>query len=263
MEVPNESRTSFTLTPSQLALVGLAGLCCGAVNSIAGGGSLILFPALIASGLPLLAANVTNSVATWPGYLGGVFGFREDLKGQRSRLVGLSLATVAGTAGGCTLLLTTPTSAFNKIVPALVLFATLLLALQPRMKRWMANRAPTRGRPHKALYPALFFATIYGGYFGGAVGVVIIGALALTMADSLSRLNALKGALSLVQSTVCVIIFGLFGPVDWTAVAMVAPTTLVGGYVGARLARRMNETVLRVAIITLGLAVSVYLAILP
>jgi uncharacterized membrane protein YfcA len=248
------------VSPGDFALVAVAGLLCGAVNAVAGGGSLILFPALIASGLPTLAANVTNSVATWPGYVGGVVGFREELKGQSRRLFPLAMVSLAGSISGCALLLTTSTAAFDLVVPALVLFATLLLAAQPRLKRWMADRAPTPNRPHRGLYPALFLATVYGGYFGGALGVIIIGALALTLADSLPRLNALKAALTLVDCSVSVVIFGLFGPVDWLAVAVAAPTCLLGGYLGARLARRLNEARLRAAVITLGLSVTIYLA---
>lgn len=251
------------MSSSEVLLVAVAGLLCGAVNAVAGGGSLILFPALIASGLPTLAANVTNSVATWPGYVGGVLGFRDDLQGQGRRLLSLLVVSLAGSITGCVLLLTTPVAAFDLIVPALVLFATLLLAVQPRLKRWMAGRSapPTwSDRPHRGLYPALFLATIYGGYFGGALGVIIIGALAMTMTDSLPRLNALKAALTLVDCTVSVVIFGLFGPVAWPSVAVAAPTCLLGGYLGARLARRLNEAHLRTAIISLGLSVSAYLA---
>jgi uncharacterized membrane protein YfcA len=241
-----------------MMVVILAGLLCGIVNAVAGGGSLILFPALVAGGLPTLAANVTNSVATWPGYVGGVLGFREDLKGQARRLIPLTLITLAGSTTGCVLLLTTPTSAFDLVVPALVLFATLLLAAQPRLKRWAAKRTHTASRPRRGLYPAMFLATIYGGYFGGALGVIILGALALTMADSLPKLNALKGVLSLIDCTVSVVIFGLYGPVSWFAVAIAAPSTLIGGYLGARLARRLNEAHLRAAVVTLGLAVTAY-----
>lgn len=248
------------MSPNDLLLVAVAGLLCGAVNSVAGGGSLILFPAMIAAGLPTLVANVTNSVATWPGYVGGILGFREELRGQRRRAVQLALVSLGGSVTGCVLLLTTPVAAFDVIVPVLVLFATLLLAIQPRLKRWMADHAPTVDRPHRWLYPALFAATIYGGYFGGALGVIIIGTLALTMADSLPRLNALKAALTLVDCTVSVVIFGLFGPVDWVSVAVAAPTCLLGGYLGARVARRLNEAALRAAVIGLGLAVSGYLA---
>lgn len=237
----------------------MAAFACGAVNAVAGGGSLILFPALVASGLPTLSANVTNAVATWPGYLGGVLGFREELKDQKGRLVTLSLFTVAGSLSGCVLLLTTPSEAFDSVVPALVLFATGLLWVQPRVKKWMARRAPTKDKPNRGLYPALFLAAIYGGYFGGALGVIVISALALTMVGELPKLNALKGALSLVNCTVTVVIFSLFGPVVWSSVALAAPCTLLGGYAGARFARRLNDKVLRWSIIGLGLAVSIYL----
>lgn len=247
------------MTPTQSLIVAVAGFFCGAVNAVAGGGSLILFPALIAGGLPTLDANVTNSVATWPGYLGGVFGFREELRGEGKRLAGLALVSFLGSVTGCVLLLTTSTEAFDLVVPVLVLFATSLLWIQPRVKSWMARRTPATESRSSALYPSLFLATIYGGYFGGALGVIIIGTLALTMADELSKLNALKGALSLVDCTVSVIIFGLFGPVDWWAVLIACPCTLVGGYAGARLARKLNEVYLRWSIIALGLAVSGYL----
>lgn len=245
------------MTGGSFGLVAAAGFLCGAVNSVAGGGSLILFPALIATGMPTLVANVTNSVATWPGYVGGVLGFREDLRHERKRLSSLVLATIAGSTTGCVLLLTTSSVAFDVVVPALVLFATLLLAVQPRMRGWMSrHRSSVSSR---WLVPSIFLATIYGGYFGGALGVIIIAALALTMAESLPKLNALKGALSLVDGTVSVVVFGLWGPVDWTGVLIAAPTTLLGGYWGARFARRLNEAYLRAAVIGLGLMVTAYL----
>lgn len=247
------------MSPTELVLVAVAGLLCGMVNAVAGGGSLILFPALIASGLPTLPANVTNSVATWPGYVGGLYGFRDELKGLRNQVIPMGLISLLGSVTGCVLLLTTPTSAFDLVVPVLVLFATMLVVIQPRVKRWMAARAPTPDRHHRALYPGLFLATIYGGYFGGALGVIIIGTLALTTSDSLPRLNAIKSALTLVDCTVSVVIFGLFGPVDWLRVAVAAPTTLLGGYLGARIAKRLDEGKLRFAIVSLGLTVSAYL----
>lgn len=247
------------MSAAELALVAVAGLLCGMVNAVAGGGSLILFPALIASGLPTLAANVTNSVATWPGYVGGLYGFREELKGLSRRLLRLSAVSLAGSITGCVLLLTTPTAAFDLVVPALVLFATVLVVIQPRVKRAMATRVIAEGAGSKGLYPGLFLATIYGGYFGGALGVIIIGTLALTTADDLPRLNAIKSFLTLVDCTVSVVIFGLFGPVDWLRVAVAAPTTLLGGYLGARIALKLDETRLRMAIVSLGLTVSAYL----
>jgi uncharacterized membrane protein YfcA len=237
-------------------LVATAGLLCGALNAVAGGGSLILFPALVATGLPTLAANVTNSVATWPGYVGGVAGFWDDLRDQKHRLWPLALATLAGSTTGCVLLLTTPTSAFDKVVPVLVLFASALLAVQPYVKRWVGKARNAAG----VRWFAIFLATIYGGYFGGALGVIMVGVLSLTLADSLRRLNALKGGLSLVDASVSVVIFGLFGPVDWMSVLVAAPSTLVGGYVGARLARRLPDRLLRWCVVVFGIGVAAWLA---
>lgn len=241
-------------------LVALAGLACGVVNSIAGGGSLLLFPALLATGMSSLSANVTNSLATWPGYVGGVAGFRDDLGDQRGRLVRLAAATVVGSTVGCVLLLATPSAAFDVIVPFLVLTATGLTALQPWAKRRLERRgtasSPTPGRSTLA---AVGLAAVYGGYFGGALGVVFLAVLGLTVGDTLRRLNAAKSVLSLVDASVSVVVFGLFGPVHWGLVAIAAPSTLVGGFVGARIARRLDERVLRTAVVVFGVAVAAYL----
>jgi uncharacterized protein len=247
-------------TPGQLVFLVLAGLVAGAVNAVAGGGSLLVFPALLAVGLNPLAANVTNSVAQWPGYVGIVVGNRRELQGQRRRIVTTSIAAALGSVVGCVLLLTLPASVFDAVVPALVIAASVLMALGPRIKRWIG--APSEGERDRAwLLPVMFLAGIYGGYFGGALGVILISTLSLLAHDRLVRLNALKGVLSLVAASVTVVIFSLGAPVDWTAVAIVAPTTLVGGYLGARVARRLPENVLRWCVVLLGLAVGVYLLV--
>jgi uncharacterized protein len=247
-------------TPGQLVFLVLAGLVAGAVNAVAGGGSLLVFPALLAVGLNPLAANVTNSVAQWPGYVGIVVGNRRELQGQRRRIVTTSIAAALGSVVGCVLLLTLPASVFDAVVPALVIAASVLMALGPRIKRWIG--APSEGERDRAwLLPVMFLAGIYGGYFGGALGVILISTLSLLAHDRLVRLNALKGVLSLVAASVTVVIFSLGAPVDWTAVAIVAPTTLVGGYLGARVARRLPEDVLRWCVVLLGLAVGVYLLV--
>ncbi|KIZ17600.1 sulfite exporter TauE/SafE family protein [Streptomyces natalensis] len=244
-----------------LAVAG-AGLLSGAVNSIAGGGSLLLFPALLGVGLPTLTANVTNSVANWPGWVGQVCGFADDLKAQsRRRLVLLSVATGIGTVAGSLLLLVTTSATFDLVVPVLVLFASLLLAGQKQVKKLVrpAGRAavPADGRRQLAVLALVMVgAGLYGGYFGGAMGVIMLVALALATSDGLRRLNALKAALSLVDSTISLLIFAVWGPVDWTAVAVAAPTALIGGYAGARLARRLNEEVLRWMVVAAGLSVS-------
>jgi len=244
------------MTASQLTLVATAGLASGFINAVAGGGSLVLFPAMLACGLPSLEANVTNSMANWPGYLGGVFGFRHELGDQGKRWMPLSLITLVGSALGCALLLRLPASAFDLIVPVLVLFSALMLALQPRLKAWVGG---IQGERWGWLVPGVFGAAVYGGYFGGALGVILLGTLALGLADSLRRLNALKAALALVNGTVSLIAFALFGPVFWPAALVAAPATLVGGYAGARLASRINERVLRWCIVVFSLAVSAYL----
>lgn len=253
-------RTVHTVTVAYILLLVAAGLLGGAVNAVAGGGSLIVFPALLATGFGTVAANVTNSVAQWPGYLGSVLGFGKELAGQRGRLLALSLSAILGAAAGCVLLLTTPAAAFDAIVPLLVLLASLLLAVQPLIAKVVAPPAEDSSAGKRIpLHLAIFVACIYGGYFGGALGVVLIGVLALTVNDSLRRLNALKSALSLVVATVTVIAFGIFGPVDWLAVAVIAPSTLVGGFIGAKVARRLNDTVLRWCVVIFGVGVAAYL----
>lgn len=245
-------------SPGSLAFLLVAGLVAGAVNAAAGGGSLLVFPSLLAVGLSPLAANVTNSIAQWPGYVGIIAGARRDLRGQGRRMVLTSVVSVVGSAVGCTLLLVLPSAVFDAVVPALVLLASAVFALQPLIRRWTA---PTPGAPDRlgTLLPTVFLAAVYGGYFGGALGVILIATLSLFAHDSLVRLNALKGLLSLVVATVTVVYFSIGAPVEWLAVAALAPTTLVGGYVGARIARRSPERVLRAAVVVLGMTVGVYL----
>ena len=243
----------------QLVFLLVAGLLSGAVNAVAGGGSLLVFPALLAVGLPPLAANVTNSIAQWPGYLGNVVGARTELRGQRSRVLSTAGVAMAGSALGCVLLLVLPTAVFNTVVPALVLLASALLALSPRLKRWIGEPDPDTPDRRAVLLPAVFLAAIYGGYFGGALGVIMIAVLSLCAHDRLLRLNAIKGALSLVIASVTVLVFSIGAPVNWIAVLLLAPTTLIGGFLGARLARVLPESVLRWSVVLLGTTVGIYL----
>lgn len=248
-----------TSRPWALVFLLVAGLLAGAVNAIAGGGSLLVFPALLAVGFPPLAANVTNSVAQWPGYVGLVIGARKDLPGQGRRALLTSVVSVLGAGIGSVLLLVLPGQVFDAIVPALVILASLTMAVGPWLKRRIGGAEHgTRDRT-PLLLGAVFLATVYGGYFGGALGVILISTLSLFAHDPLRRLNALKGVLSLVVATVTVIVFSIDAPVDWFAVALLAPTTLVGGLLGALLARRMPDGVLRWAVVLLGVAVGIYL----
>jgi uncharacterized membrane protein YfcA len=160
---------------------------------------------------------------------------------------------------GSLLLLVLPAKVFNSVVPALVALASLLLGVQPWLARWTDQPASRITDRRAILLPAVFLGAVYGGYFGGALGVLLIAVLALTARDDLRRLNAVKGILSLIISIVSTVVFALGAPVDWLAVALLAPATLVGGYLGAKVAGRLSVTALRVAVVVVGLGVSVYL----
>jgi uncharacterized membrane protein YfcA len=248
-------------------LLAAAGLAAGTVNAIAGGGSLVTFPALVAAGLPPVAANVTNSIAVFPGYAASVAGSRTDLRDLaetqgRKRLWALVPTATAGTVAGAALLLATPARAFELVVPFLVLGAAAVLAFQPQLRAMISQDRTTGGRATK-LHSVVGVACVYGGYFGAALGVMLVAALGLILAGkpSLAQVSALKNAVSAVVGLVTVIAFALFGPVDWPSVAVVAPASLLGGYAGARLARRLPGPVLRVVIVSFAVVVGVILLV--
>lgn len=257
---PAVAGLAWRFVPStHLALLVVVGIVSGIVNALAGGGSLLLFPALLAAGFSTLAANVTNSVAQCPGYVGFALGSRREQSGQLGRVLSTSGVAAVGSLAGSLLLLVLPAKVFDAVVPALVALASLLLGAQPWLARWIGEQA-SRGQDRRSvLLPAVFLAAVYGGYFGGALGVLLISVLALAAHDDLRRLNAVKGILSLIIGVVSAVVFALGAPVDWLAVALLAPATLVGGYLGAKLAGRLSATTLRVAVVVVGLAVSIYL----
>ncbi|MFI6132023.1 sulfite exporter TauE/SafE family protein [Micromonospora sp. NPDC051141] len=244
---------------SDVALLLVAGLAAGTVNAVAGGGSLITFPALIATGLPPVAANVSNSVAVFPGYAASVAGSRADL--PRGRALWSLLPTAAvGTALGCVLLLATPARAFEVVVPFLVLGATAILAFQDPLRRLVGH--PSRLSPRRrtvTVQTMVLVGTVYGGYFGAALGVMLVAGLALVLDATLARVTAVKNLLSAVVGLTTLVVFALFGPVQWVAVAVVAPATVVGGYAGARLARRLPAVVLKTVIVLFGTTIGLYL----
>ncbi|HWG92658.1 MAG TPA: sulfite exporter TauE/SafE family protein [Mycobacteriales bacterium] len=248
------------MEPTTLAAVGAVAVLAGVLNAVAGGGSLLLFPALLAAGLPPLAANVTNTTAIWPGYVGTALGYRTELRGQRRAVLVLSLTSLLGGATGAVLLLTTPASVFDAVVPGLVVLASLLLAVQARLTT-VVQRLPGSGRGlgSPLLHVALFLAAVYGGYFGGALGVILLAVLAVFLSGDLQRVNALRSVLSLLVNTVALVAFALFGPVEWVVVAVCAPACLLGGYAGARVARRLPARALRWVIVLFGLGVGIAL----
>ncbi|WP_329102808.1 sulfite exporter TauE/SafE family protein [Micromonospora sp. NBC_01699] len=236
-----------------------AGLAAGTINAVAGGGSLITFPALIAIGMPPIQANVTNSVSVCPGYLAAVAGSRDDLPAYR-RLVPLVPTAALGAVAGGALLLNTPEGAFEVIVPILVLGATAVLAFQDRLRRLVGHPADLGPRRRTlTLQGMVALGSVYGGYFGAALGVMLVAGLALVLDETLARVSALKNVISAVVGLATVAIFSAFGPVDWAAVAIIAPATLVGGYFGARLARRLPPAVLKGVIVAFGTAIGLLL----
>ncbi|HTJ32021.1 MAG TPA: sulfite exporter TauE/SafE family protein [Dactylosporangium sp.] len=250
---------------ADIAVLSVAGLAAGTVNAIAGGGSLITFPALIATGLPPVAANVTNSTSVFPGYAASVYGSRTDLAdlardGSRRLLVSLAPTAVVAAGLGCALLLLTPAKAFDVVVPFLVLGATAVLAFQDRLRRIVGHpREMSARRQALGLHGMVFLGSLYGGYFGAALGVMLVAAIGLVLDESMARISALKNVISALGGLVTVLAFALFGPVDWADVAVVAPAALVGGYVGARLARKLPSAVLKALIVVFGTAVGLVL----
>jgi uncharacterized membrane protein YfcA len=244
--------------------VGLlaAAFAAGAINAVAGGGSLISFPALLAAGYPSKAANVTNTVALWPGYVGGSVGYREELRGQRSRLVQLSIPNVLGALAGAALLLATPEEAFDVAVPFLIAFASLLMLVQDRVGTFTAHHRAAfeqTGRLPLPLHAAMFALGVYGAYFGAALGIMTLAAFSILLADDIQRLNALKGMSSLIINAVAVLWFAAFGPVEWAPAALMAFGAVAGGYLGVGVARRLGRTWLRVTVIAYGLVVATVL----
>ena len=235
-----------------LALLGLA--------AVAGGGTLITFPALTAVGVPALQANVTNTVALVPGYLGGAVAQRDDLSGQRRRvLVAAVPAAVGGLIGGG-LLLWTGARLFEALVPWLILTATALLAAEPWLKKSVVRRleSPQTDRePRLGGVGAVAFAgAVYGGYFGAGLGIILLALFSLVLPDSLTRVNALKQTVSLLANGAAAALFAATGGVVWAAAAVMAVGALLGGTLGGRFAGRVRVDVLRSVIVALGLAVA-------
>lgn len=243
-------------------LVTLAAVAAGAVNALAGGGTLITFPMLTAVGVPAVAANVTSTVALCPGYLGATFAQSKDLAGQRRRLWFVLPAGVIGGITGGMLLLNTEERLFRALVPFLILLASALLALQEPVRAWLARRAAQAGRvervglSERAAVLPVALAAVYGGYFGAGLSVIVLAVLALTLDDSLTRLNALKQGVAFATNIAAAVFFLFSGQVVWTAAAMMAVGALVGGVIGGRLAGRIKPALLRAIVVVIGVLVA-------
>ena len=248
-------------TVPEIALAAAAAFAAGVVNALAGGGTLITFPTLTALGVPALTANTTNTIALVPGYFGGSFAQRGDLGGQRQRFVLLTATGALGGLAGGLLLLWSGERLFRQLTPWLLLFASLLLAAQGWIRRRVLERR-RNGAPRKSeawLAVPVFLAAIYGGYFGGALGVVLLAVLAAMLDDPLPKLNALKQSISFAVNVTAALLFVVKAPVDWPIAGAMAVGALAGGTIGGRLAARVKPDVLRAIAVVAGLvAAGVY-----
>lgn len=243
----------------EIVLVAVAGVMAGAVNAVAGGGSLITFPILVATGLPALTANISNTIAQCPGYASVAYGYRHQLRDQGARIRRFVPFALVGGAVGILALKAGSAATFRAIVPALILVACGLLAAGPALRRRIERRHDGGGPPAVVLDLAVVATGAYISYFGAAAGVLLLAVLALLITDTLQRLNALNRFIVLAVNAPTAVILGILGPVDWVAVAVLAPTTLIGGSLGVVVARRLSDRVLRIAVISIGVGVAAYL----
>jgi len=245
-----------------LAITG-AGFAAGTINTVVGSGSLITFPVLIALGYGSLVANVTNTVGLVAGSVSGAYGYRRELVGQRARVLRLGAVAATGGLTGGVLLLLAP-KAFAAVVPALIIAAALLMAIQPRLAARLRRRADPssagRGRA-VALVTGVALTAVYGGYFGAAQGVLLLALLGTLLTDDLQRLNGLKNVLAGIVNGVAAVLFACTGDVRWSVAGLLALGAVVGGQVGAAAARRVPAVVLRAVVVVGGLTVGLVLAL--
>lgn len=240
-------------------LIALAAMGAGLVNALAGGGTLISFPMLVAVGVPPVASNVTNTIALVPGYLGATLAQMNQLKGQKKRVLLYVPAAILGGITGGLLLLNTDDSTFEVLIPYLILFASLLLAVSDPLRNWVTKRLGKGGIDSYMAWTVipLFLAAIYGGYFGAGLSVIILAVLGLMLSDSLTVLNALKQILSFSVNVAAAVFFLFSDEVVWPAALVMAVFSLMGGALGGRLAGRIKPSTLRLVVVVIGVIVGI------
>ena len=249
----------------QSLAVFIAGIAAGTINTVVGSGTLITFPVLLGVGYAPVVANVSNTVGLVPGSASGALGYRRELASQRDRLMPLGVASLLGGITGAVLLLSLPASAFKAIVPVFIAIALVLIMLQPRLSRAMADRARRAGRtrdghrPGRAAIAGVFVSGVYGGYFGAAQGILLLAILNLSLDDDLQRLNALKVVLAGIVNLVAGVLFVFVAHIAWLPAALIAAGSLLGGVLGARYGRRLPPQALRAVILIVGIVAIVRL----
>jgi uncharacterized membrane protein YfcA len=243
-----------------LAWVFLAGLIAGAINSVAGGGTLISFPSLVAVGEPEIISNATNTAALWPGSLSSALGYVKDTPVQRSLLTTLAVPSFIGGLLGAVILTITPAETFRYVVPFLVLFATLVLASRDIFAKRFGSRSASEERVTTAarIWGALFqlFVATYGGYFGAGIGILMLGSLSLMGMQDIHKMNAIKTPLSALINVTAFVFLAFKGYVVWPLAVLMAAGAIVGGYAGARLAKKLDPRLVHISVVAVGLLVS-------
>lgn len=251
------------LSGFEIIIAGFAAAAAGFINALAGGGTLVSFPALIALGVPDIAANITNTVALCPGYLGGALAQREELRGQGQRLWLFIPAGIIGGIAGSLLLLWGSEQVFHVLIPFLILLAALLLAVQDLVRDWirkLSRTAESRWGGGTAILP-VGLSAVYGGYFGAGMSVIVLAVLGLFIDDTLTRLNALKQCISLSINVAAAVFFLFSGMVIWPLALVMATGALAGGAVGGRIAGKINPVLLRWTVVVIGSAVGIILLV--
>jgi uncharacterized membrane protein YfcA len=248
---------------SKYILAAIAALAAGIINALAGGGTLITFPTLLAIGLAPISANVTNTIALCPGFLGGTLAQVNDLKDQKKRLVIVLPASILGGITGAILLLQTTEKLFSVLVPFMILLAATLLAVQTPLRNWLTRQQERRSAktiPEAWLFLPIFLGGIYGGYFGAGLSVILLAILALILGDTLTRLNALKQSIAFSTNIAAALFFVFSGKVVWSLAVVMMAAALLGGSLGGRLAGRVKSSTLRWIVVSIGLVVgAIYL----
>ena len=259
MDLMLTSSAVIALSAPRAVFLALVGIAAGIFNGVAGGGTLLTFPALLAVGVPALTANITSAVGIVPSYLGSITGFRRELIGQWPRVRSLLVALLLGGGLGASLLLTTPATSFRSIVPWLVLGATLLFALQPLVVKLLQDLRADHPSRRILLQVGTFLIAVYGGYFGAAMGVMMLAVFGIALTESLVRVNSLRAVCSVIVCLLVAVIFLLHGQVAWLPAALIAGGTLIGGWIGATVARRLPPIALRIIVVVIGTATALSL----
>ena len=244
----------------EIVAIAFAGLAAGTINTVVGSGTLITFPVLLAFGYAPVMANVSNTIGLVPGSVSGAIGYRRELAGQRSRAIRLGTMSVLGGATGAVLLLVLPASVFKDIVPVFIAIALVLVVLQPRLKRMLAEREIGVAHEKGILVALAIYATgVYGGYFGAAQGILLLGILGVALAQDLHRTNGLKNVLAGLTNGVAAVYFIFAAHVDWGPAGIIAVTSILGAQLGARYGRKLPPAALRALIVVVGLTAIVRL----